>query len=132
MQAGSGCINFCGPARVWTRLCGREHESGTLRMRERVEFFYSPDMLLLYTSDLHGHARLYDQLYALLDRERPDAVILGGDICPTRFGPDGPPIQRRFLEALLERFDHYGDAGTPFFLYFFKHHFRRHFEHLAP
>ncbi len=75
-------------------------------------------MLALYTSDLHGEPDLYRQLYALLDAHRPDLVLLGGDICPTRFGPDGPPLQRKFLETLLERFDEYGARGVRFYFIF--------------
>ena len=75
-------------------------------------------MRILYTSDLHGEPGLYEQFYELLDSGRPDAVILGGDICPTRFGPDGPPLQRKFLERLLERFDHYGARGMRFYFIF--------------
>src|SRR5437868_11284377 len=75
-------------------------------------------MLALYTSVLHGHPGLYEQFYALLDEHHPEVVILGGDICPTRFGPDGPPIQRAFLEELLARFDQYGARGARFFFIF--------------
>lgn len=37
-------------------------------------------MRICFTSDLHGHAALYDQLDALLRTERPDLLILGGDL----------------------------------------------------
>ena len=76
-------------------------------------------MRALYTSDLHGDTGLYRQLFARIEESRPDVVILGGDICPTRFGPDGPPIQRKFLIELLRRFDRAFEAhGTRFFYIF--------------
>lgn len=37
-------------------------------------------MRLCFTSDLHGDKRLYGQLDALVRGERPDLVILGGDL----------------------------------------------------
>jgi Icc-related predicted phosphoesterase len=37
-------------------------------------------MRVCFTSDLHGHARLYAQLTELLQVERPDLLILGGDL----------------------------------------------------
>jgi uncharacterized protein len=76
-------------------------------------------MRILYTSDLHGEPGLYEQLFELLAEQRPQAVLLGGDICPTHFGPEGPPIQRRFLEQLLGHFDRLaGSLGTRFFYIF--------------
>lgn len=37
-------------------------------------------MRICFTSDLHGHADLYDQLEELLRAETPDLLILGGDL----------------------------------------------------
>lgn len=39
-------------------------------------------MRICFTSDLHGAARLYEELDALLERERPDVLLLGGDLFP--------------------------------------------------
>ncbi|MBI5836461.1 MAG: metallophosphoesterase [Candidatus Eisenbacteria bacterium] len=76
-------------------------------------------MLILYTSDLHGEPGLYEQLFAHVRRARPHAVLLGGDITPTHFGPEGPSIQRKFLEGLLEQFDRFADSqGTHFYFIF--------------
>ncbi|HVP38125.1 MAG TPA: metallophosphoesterase [Candidatus Saccharimonadales bacterium] len=76
-------------------------------------------MLILFTSDLHGEPALYEQLFGLIAARRPGAVLLGGDICPTHFGPEGPPIQRRFLEQLFARFERIAAAqGTRFFFIF--------------
>jgi uncharacterized protein len=37
----------------------------------------------LFASDLHGSARRYRALAAVVERERPDAVLLGGDLLPS-------------------------------------------------
>ncbi len=37
-------------------------------------------MLVCFTTDLHGSAPLYEQLTELLTRERPEILILGGDL----------------------------------------------------
>jgi Icc-related predicted phosphoesterase len=37
-------------------------------------------MKLVYAADLHGHRVAYDALADLAERERPDAVVLGGDL----------------------------------------------------
>ncbi len=39
-------------------------------------------MLCFFASDLHGHQHRYDQLFAAMKREVPDAVLLGGDLLP--------------------------------------------------
>ncbi len=45
-------------------------------------------MRICYSSDFHGSRTLYDQLEALLHREQPDLVILGGDMFPDGEDPD--------------------------------------------
>ena len=49
-------------------------------------------MRICLASDFHGSRTLYDQLEELLCRERPELVILGGDMLPDGQGhdPDGP------------------------------------------
>jgi Icc-related predicted phosphoesterase len=37
----------------------------------------------VFVSDLHGHTDRYEKLFALLERERPDGVFLGGDLLPS-------------------------------------------------
>lgn len=37
-------------------------------------------MRICFTTDLHGSTALYDQLDALISREKPDLAILGGDL----------------------------------------------------
>ncbi len=51
-------------------------------------------MHVCFTSDLHGDRELYDQLAELLRRQRPDLLVLGGDLLrdvdPSR--PAGPQV----------------------------------------
>lgn len=39
-------------------------------------------MIIIYSSDLHGHTPFYRQLFALAVAERADAIMLGGDLLP--------------------------------------------------
>ncbi|MFZ1730299.1 MAG: metallophosphoesterase [Bacteroidota bacterium] len=39
-------------------------------------------MLCFFVSDLHGHEHRYEQLFNAIEKERPDAVLLGGDLLP--------------------------------------------------
>jgi Icc-related predicted phosphoesterase len=60
----------------------------------------------LFVTDLHGHQDRYDKLLALIRRERPAAVFLGGDLLP----PLGLSIQGRsqadfIREHLIARFE---------------------------
>jgi len=57
-------------------------------------------MRICYTSDLHGSRTLYDQLEVLLRHERPDLVILGGDMLP-----DGADHDPAGTQASYVRFD---------------------------
>lgn len=62
-------------------------------------------MRLCFTSDLHGNPELYNQLGALLARERPDLLILGGDLLPDGEidNPDatqGNYVRERFLPLI--------------------------------
>jgi uncharacterized protein len=76
-------------------------------------------MRILYSSDLHGEPGLYEQLFELVAEHRPAAVLLGGDICPTHFGPEGPPIQKAFLIELLARLDREAAAHDTRFHFIF-------------
>ena len=59
----------------------------------------------LFASDLHGRPDGYEKLFAAVERERPDAVFLGGDLLPGGWehgaGGAGPP----FFEALRQRLE---------------------------
>ena len=71
-------------------------------------------MKLLYTSDLHGHARLYQQLIEAAGQHKPDVVVLGGDLLlddpamqPDTFGRNQPVWVcenfRGYIEAVREK-----------------------------
>ncbi|MBW7906578.1 MAG: metallophosphoesterase [Phycisphaerae bacterium] len=58
-------------------------------------------MRLCFCSDLHGRAPLYSQLERLLRAERPELLILGGDMFPDGDLDDPRAVQGRFVH---ERF----------------------------
>ena len=58
-------------------------------------------MRICHTSDLHGDARLYQQLEDLLRAEPPDLLILGGDLLPDGERDDPLGTQVAFLERVL-------------------------------
>jgi Icc-related predicted phosphoesterase len=57
-----------------------------------------------FTSDLHGQGALYEQLVALVAARRPEAVLIGGDLCPHAVGAEGIAYQRVFLQGTLVEF----------------------------
>ena len=57
-----------------------------------------------FTSDLHGQTGLYEQLLAIAAADRPDAVIIGGDLGPHSPGEQGLALQRVFLQGFLVEF----------------------------
>ena len=71
---------------------------------DRCELSPLPDPLrgggvtrCLFVADLHGHLDRFEKLLAIVARERPAAVLAGGDLLPHGFGGRGP-------EYLLEGF----------------------------
>jgi Icc-related predicted phosphoesterase len=70
-------------------------------------------MKILFTPDLHGNTRLYEQMFAKAAASDADVLILGGDIFPTDFGglsdlangtaayEKSLDIQREFIEGYL-------------------------------
>ncbi len=52
----------------------------------------------LFAADLHGHADRYEKLLVAAERERPDALLLGGDLLPHPFAHGAPA---GFLEEFL-------------------------------
>jgi uncharacterized protein len=57
-----------------------------------------------FTSDLHGQGSLYEQLVALVAAHRPQAVLIGGDLCPHAVGAEGIAYQRVFLQGVVVEF----------------------------
>ncbi len=43
-------------------------------------------MRCIFVSDLHGKKSRFDALFAIIEKERPDGVFLGGDLLPGGFG----------------------------------------------
>lgn len=67
-------------------------------------------MRVCFTSDLHGAELLYRQLDALLLRERPDLVILGGDLCVDADPADPLGTQVRYVhDSLVPRLRQWRD-----------------------
>ena len=66
-------------------------------------------MRCFFASDLHGRVDRYRKLFRLIERERPDAVFLGGDLLPTPLDsgwssePGLTDFVRDFLAAELEK-----------------------------
>jgi uncharacterized protein len=63
----------------------------------------------LFVSDLHGRLDRYRKLLAVVERERPDAVFLGGDLLPSGTmalaagSPDGAEFLAGFVGPELDR-----------------------------
>ncbi len=62
-------------------------------------------MKVVYSSDLHGERRLYQELLDLMRSSSAEFLALGGDLlpsfAPTRQYEDMIPHQKRFIEAFL-------------------------------
>ncbi|MBI5864595.1 MAG: metallophosphoesterase [Planctomycetes bacterium] len=68
-------------------------------------------MRICFTSDFHGSESLYQQLDELLRRERPELVILGGDMFPDGDPDDPTGTQGRYVqEAFIQRIEAWRDA----------------------
>jgi Icc-related predicted phosphoesterase len=65
-------------------------------------------MKLLYTSDLHGEIRLYQELLALATSSPAEIITLGGDLLPsfppTKRYEDMIPNQKNFIDQFLSSF----------------------------
>lgn len=59
-------------------------------------------MKFAFVTDLHGVAGLYRQLAVFLRRERPDALLLGGDLFPDGKRPEPHRDQIRFISTYLQ------------------------------
>ena len=80
-------------------------------------------MLCFFASDLHGSVDRYRALFSLIERERPDAVFLGGDLLPAYMIPwrdpesGGDDFVVDFLSAGFKRLrDLLGDGYPSVFL----------------
>jgi len=66
-----------------------------------------------FTSDLHGQGALYEQLVALVAAHRPQAVLIGGDLCQHAAGAEGVAHQRLFLQGTFVEFARRLHEGSP-------------------
>ena len=68
-----------------------------------------------FAADLHGSLERYDKLFAAGARERPAAILLGGDLLPGFAGGGGPPLGDGgfLLEALAPRLARLREATAP-------------------
>lgn len=72
-------------------------------------------MRCIFASDLHGHWERYRSLFKIVEQERPDAVLLGGDLLPNAFVSEKNAF--RFLKDMLKGIrDASGSTDTRFFL----------------
>ena len=72
---------------------------------------------ILYTSDLHGESRLYEELWALAGSSSVEIIALGGDLLPS-FAPtkryeDMIPYQKAFINQSLLPLFHRITETTP-------------------
>ncbi|MFO0840321.1 MAG: metallophosphoesterase [Phycisphaerae bacterium] len=58
-------------------------------------------MRICFTSDLHGRVALYDHLERLVSAEKPDLLILGGDLFPDGSGVDPAASQAAYIEDVF-------------------------------
>jgi Icc-related predicted phosphoesterase len=59
----------------------------------------------VFVSDLHGYPDRYEKLFSIIERERPAAVFVGGDILPTGFvaPSEFPAEHEEFIADYLVR-----------------------------
>ncbi len=55
----------------------------------------------LFASDLHGHTDRYEKLFQAIERDRPAAVFLGGDLLPHMFSPVVVPEGGDFIADFI-------------------------------
>ncbi|MBI5389362.1 metallophosphoesterase [Candidatus Woesearchaeota archaeon] len=77
-------------------------------------------MKILYTTDLHGNELLFQRCLEIARKEKPDVVLIGGDLAPK--GPFGGitknvqetiDTQRLFLEKLIHHFKIFNNTKIP-------------------
>ena len=61
-------------------------------------------MKICYTSDLHGNLVLYQQLLHLIIEENVEALLLGGDQCPSKSGSGAIEYQKHWLLTSFREF----------------------------
>ena len=58
-------------------------------------------MVIFFVSDMHGRVERYQRLFRRIAEERPDAVLLGGDLLPMLFASHDDDVQGDFVRDFL-------------------------------
>src|SRR3989338_5476174 len=58
-------------------------------------------MEIWFTADLHGNTSQYEKLFEAAAKDKPRAIILGGDLTPKDKEHRTPALQRAFLQEEL-------------------------------
>jgi Icc-related predicted phosphoesterase len=58
--------------------------------------------LWLFVSDLHGHLSCYQKLFQVILAERPEVVLLGGDLLPHGLSSSRDSSEKSFIHSVLQ------------------------------
>jgi Icc-related predicted phosphoesterase len=58
--------------------------------------------LWFFVSDLHGYASRYEKLFNLISVEKPQVVLIGGDLLPAGYGYLGRTTENSFITSVLQ------------------------------
>jgi Icc-related predicted phosphoesterase len=58
-------------------------------------------VIVFFVSDMHGRVERYQRLFRCIAEERPDAVLLGGDLLPMLFASHDDDVQGEFVRDFL-------------------------------
>ncbi len=65
-------------------------------------------MKCLFVSDIHGNKNKINNLFTIIEKEKPDGVFIGGDIFPNYFSED---IERFFKQYYIKKIKYIIDKG---------------------
>jgi len=57
--------------------------------------------LWFFVSDLHGHPSRYEKLFYLIHQEKPQVVLLGGDLLPSEYFYSASKVNTSFIHSVL-------------------------------
>src|SRR5262249_34056997 len=104
IQSRAHCGQELSPARLFKVQSFARPQNAPLECPPLRTSARTPLPEWFFTSDLHGQGALYEQLVALVAARRPQAVLIGGDLCPHAVGAEGIAYQRVFLQGTLVEF----------------------------
>ncbi len=87
---------------AWLRASQKNGSVNAEFFRYFCAFLHVSPMHCLFVSDLHGHVDRYEALFAAIEREAPDVVLMGGDLFPHRM-TRGQPREQVHPEFLWSR-----------------------------